>query len=278
MGVCSALGKSLILPLVPVGRCSYDPAHVSGGPVTPAKGETMVLLRTSFLTVALCVFSCAAAGRGQDAVADAAKVDIGGFVKEVMKIKIAGDNSELAMWFPFEFFVQSALTEKGMTRERAEADLAMLKPYQIVIVQCGTDNIMGLTKYVGEKDVRSRAVILLTDGTELKPIEKAPPMVNVFMAAMKAMIGAEGDAGSENMHVLVYSGKDKNGKPIIDTSKQDKLTLLLKPHGAFKKTVFTWRTPFDATTQVPPCAKCKEPVSAKWQFCPYCGSKQPARN
>ena len=91
------------------------------------------------------------------------------------------------------------------------------------------------------------------------------------------MFSAEGDAGSANMHVLVFPANGPDNKPIVEASKKDKLTLVLKADHQFKESTFVWRTPFDATTPAPPCPKCKEPLSAKWTFCPWCGAKVESR-
>jgi hypothetical protein len=71
---------------------------------------------------------------------------------------------------------------------------------------------------------------------------------------------------------LLFPTKTKAGKTIIDTSRKGKLTLALKADGTYTETVVSWRTPFDATTPVPPCVRCKELVSAKWSHCPWCGA------
>ena len=43
-------------------------------------------------------------------------VNLGAFVKEIMKLKIEGNRIELAMWCPFEFYVEANLAEGGQTR------------------------------------------------------------------------------------------------------------------------------------------------------------------
>jgi hypothetical protein len=90
---------------------------------------------------------------------------------------------------------------------------------------------------------------------------------------MKVVMASEGDPGGANMHVLVFPTKNKQGQSIVDTAQKDKLTLVLKADRKFNETIFTWHTPFDATTSVPPCPDCGESVSAKWSFCPWCGKK-----
>ena len=199
--------------------------------------------------------------------------DLGAFVKEIMKLKMVGDRTELAMWFPFEFYVEANLAESGQTRHVAEQELAFLKPYLTVIVQRSVNRADGSSLYSTEQDVRSRAVLVLPDNTEIRPLDKVSPIVAATVAAMKAMMASEGDPGGANLHVLVFPSKDTHGRWVVETDKKSRLKLLLKRDGRFGDSTFTWHTPFDAITSVPPCQKCKEPVSAKWSFCPWCGAK-----
>jgi hypothetical protein len=201
------------------------------------------------------------------------KVNIGEFVKEIMNMKMEGGRAELAMWFPYEFYVESSIAEGGKTREAAEKEMDFIKPYHTIIVLCSIDQPDGSSQYLSEKEAMSRAVLKLRDGKEIQPLDKVPPLVSAAVSAMKAIISSEGDARSANMYILVFPAQTKQGQLIVDTNKKDKLTLVLKDYGKFKETVFVWRTPFDATTSIPPCEKCGEAVSAKWLFCPWCGAK-----
>lgn len=237
----------------------------------------MAPYRILFLAFAIWLLAFVPPATCQDARKGEPKVDLGAFVKETMQMKLEGNHMQLAMWFPFDFFLESALAEGG-TRAQAERDLAFLKPYEVLIVQRSTDDMFGRSRYADERSVRDRATLLLGDGSKIRPLVEIPPLVSGTMAMMKTMITAEGDAGSANMHVLVFPGKDNSGKPIVDTSKRGKLTLALKGDGNFPDTKFSWRTPFDATTKIPPCSGCGESVSAKWAFCPFCGKKQAAND
>lgn len=200
------------------------------------------------------------------------RVDLGSFTKEIMVLKIESGQTQLAMWFPFEFFVEANLAEPGKDREQVEKELKFLKPYHTIIVQCGLDREDGSTAYASQRDVRARAVLRLDKGVEIPALDKVPPLVSATVEAMKTLFAAEGDEGGANMHVLLFPATTKDGTPVIDTSKKEKLTLVLKANGLFKETVIVWHTPFDATTPLPPCPKCKEPISAKWTYCPWCGA------
>ena len=206
-----------------------------------------------------------------DAPAPRGPADLGTFTKEIMSLKLEGAAVQLAMWFPMEFFAEAALAEGGATREQVEKNLAFMKPFHTLVVQVGTSQPDGATTYESERSVRARAVLRAADGDEVGSLEKPPPMVSATVNAMKGFMAQDGNTA--NMHVLVFPASTPGGKPLVDVAKRGKLTLVLKAKGDAKESQFIWRTPFDALNPVPPCAKCKEPVSGKWFFCPWCGAK-----
>ncbi len=227
-------------------------------------GKTRWVLLIGLLAMAAPLFS-------QEPPPARPKVNLGSFVKEIMILKMEGNQSQLAMWFPFEFFAQANLAEGGKSLADAEREVRFLKPFHVIAVQVALDQDDGSKVYSGEKAVRGRASLRLEQGGELKPLDRVPPLVSASVEAMKKMISAEGDAGSANIHVLIFPATTTDRKPVIDTAKKGKLTLVLKSQGPFKETTFAWRTPFDATTPVAPCSRCKEAVSPKWTYCPWCG-------
>jgi hypothetical protein len=204
-----------------------------------------------------------------------APADLGAFIKEIMTLKIDGDRTQTVLWLPHELFVQAGMAD-GTPRAQVEKNVVFLKPYNVMYVQCCVEKDDGTSAYAGEKQTRARAVLRLKDGTEIKPLDKIPPMVRATVLAMKTLITAEGDEGSKHMYVLVFPAQGQDGKDIVNTASQDRLTMVLKADKDYPEVVCTWHTPFDAVTPIPPCAKCREPVSAKWSFCPWCGQRIPA--
>ena len=202
-------------------------------------------------------------------------VDLGAFTKEIMVLDFKDGQDHLAMWLPYEFFVAATLAEGKTTRAAAERDLDYLKPYITIIVQSSIDQPDGSSVYASEKEMRARTVLKLSDGTEAVPLGQVPPLVSATLAAMKAIIIADGGAGTANMHILVFSALTRKGEKIVDTTRKSSLTLVLKSDSRFKERSFTWRTPFDAVAAAPDCPRCKAGVSAKWSYCPYCGQKLP---
>ncbi|HVF58052.1 MAG TPA: hypothetical protein VM934_18025 [Pyrinomonadaceae bacterium] len=211
----------------------------------------------------------------QQAAAPEHDTDIGAFAKEVMILKMEGGQAQLAMWMPFEFFVDAAAAQSGKPRSAIESDIAFLKPYITIAVQHSLDKPDGSSLYATEAEIRSRAVLRLDDGTEIAPLTTVPPLVSVTLSALKTFIAADGGAGNANLHLLIFPNKTAQGKPVVSTTQKDKLTLTLKNHKTFRAASFTWRTPFDAATHTPDCPKCKSAMSAKWSYCPYDGQKLP---
>jgi len=205
--------------------------------------------------------------------ASATAVDLGNFVKEIMLLKIEGETQHLAVWFPFEFFVAVSMADGKHTRASVESDLNFLKPYVTIAVQANRELPDGTSIYQTESEVRARTSLKLEDGTEIAPLDKAPPMVMAALAAMKSVFSQQGGQDRASTYFLVFPNKTKSGKAVVDERQRDKLTMLLKADKTFRETAFTWRTPLDAVTSVPDCPKCKAGLSAKWTYCPYCGQK-----
>lgn len=226
-------------------------------------------MRSRWLVWALLVVSLLAAG--SLTYAAGSKMDIGSYVKESMQVNVNGDQGQICMWTPFELFIQCALMENGVTRDAAEKDLGFLKPYQIVIVQCSSTKPDGTPAYATEQSVRARTVLRCADGTELKPLTAVPPTITDTVDTLRAFIGTD----HKHAYIMVFPALDKQGKVIADSTQKGKFTVVLKAAASYPEAVFTWRTPFDSMSSVPPCKKCGEPLSAKWTYCPYCGTKIP---
>jgi hypothetical protein len=201
-------------------------------------------------------------------------VDLGSFIKETMALRMEGDRAELAMWFPHEFFLAASM-ERGLPPATAERELEFLRPYLTIAIQTSYDKPDGTSVYATENDVRRRAVLRLDDGTELPPVQNPPPLVAATLAGIKGMLAAQNDNSSANMHFLVFPATTKQGKPVVQTSRKDKLRLVLKRDTNYNETALVWRTPFDAVTKAPSCPKCQEAMSSKWTYCPYDGQKLP---
>lgn len=239
--------------------------------LTRAASAALLLLLLVALPTPLTAQQPTPAAHTHNAAAKA--IDLGGFVKEMMVLKMDGETQHLALWFPFEFFVAAGMADGKNTRASVEDDMGFLKPYVTLAVQVNRDLPDGTSLYQTESEVRARAVLKLDDGTEIAPLARTPPMLTAALSAMKSVIAQQGGEDRANTFFMIFPNKTRTGKAVVDERQKDKLTLLLKADKNFRQAAFTWRTPFDAVASVPDCPKCKAGLSAKWTYCPYCGQK-----
>ncbi len=189
-------------------------------------------------------------------------VDLGEFIKEITIINVKAGQSQSAIWLPFEF-------NSAVSAGSSQTDFSSLKSYLIFMANCSIER-NGKQIYATAAQIQKRAVLKSSSFARLKPLASVPPQVQKNLDSIKSAISAS--AGS-NMHMLVFDFKDAAGKPMVDASKRDKLTLILEPVGAYSKTEFVWHTPFDAVTVAAVCPVCGEKIKAKWHYCPWCGNK-----
>lgn len=232
-------------------------------------------IRLTSLAAAFLVMAAMSQNSPAQQPVKSSAVDVGAFTKEMMALDLRDGRTHLAMWLPYEFFVAAALSEGKLPKATVEKNLDFLTPYVTLFVQTSIQQPSGIDWYADEKEVRARAFLRLSDGSEVLPLDQVPPSLTATMSALKAILSAEGDVGGANMHALIFPAATPRGQKIVDTSRKDRLTLVLKANPRFKETSFTWRTPFDSVASVPDCPRCKAGVSAKWSYCPYCGQKLP---
>ena len=200
------------------------------------------------------------------------RVDLGAFIKEIVSIKVSDSQTQSAIWLPFEFYIEANQIQ-GKSREQIEKELAPLKPYLICMVQCSVENPDSSVVYESLQQLCSRAVVKDKNGSETRPLIDIPKQLSTRLEAIKSLMSQDPAQSAANMHILVFPFNNADGTAIVNTNTRDKLTLVLNDGGLFKKTVFKWRTPFDALTRDVTCSNCGENLSAKCCYCPWCGNK-----
>jgi hypothetical protein len=201
------------------------------------------------------------------------KPDLGAFIKEIVSIKVSGNQTQSAIWLPLEFYIEVNQRIQEKNSAQIEKELAPLKPYLIFMVQCSMENPDLPAVYESLNQLYTRATLKDKKGSEIKPLLDIPQELSARLNAIKSLMSQDSAGSAANMHILVFPSKNADGNPIVNTNKRDKLTLVLNKKGLFNKAVFIWRTPFDALTENITCLNCGESLSAKWHYCPWCGQK-----
>lgn len=202
-------------------------------------------------------------------------VDVGVFMKELMQLRLDGQGMHMAIWMPYELFVEMGVAG-GSSRADAEKDMAMFKNYQPVLIMSTLTADDGTETVASEKALMTRTVLRAVDGTEVHPLATFPPKMSMMLDVMKkAMASQFGEDKAKDLVVLVFPASTPDGKLVVNAAKKDKLTLVMKKDNVFPQISFIWHTPFDAVQATKTCAKCGEDLSAKWSYCPFCGEKIP---
>ena len=202
------------------------------------------------------------------------KVNVGAMVTDMMKMQINGDQQQLIMWMPFEFFVACG-TAQGDSWEAASKAMEGFKAYHVVCVMRQVTNADGTSSYATADQMASSVVLRGPNGEEVQSISKVPPKVSSMAAVMRQAMSQQGGAQADNMRLLSFP-RQINGKDFGTADEKGKFTIELKQVDRFDALTVTYHTPFDALKPQHECPKCHEMVSAKWNFCAYCGEKQEA--
>jgi hypothetical protein len=193
-------------------------------------------------------------------------VDLGEFIKEITVINVKDNQTQSAIWLPFEF---NASVIGGDVK--TQTDISSLKSYLIFMVQCSVDR-GGRQTYASWSQIQNRAFLKGSSSARLKPLAMVPVELSQKLEAIRTAM-TDNEDSAVNMHMLIFDFNDPNGKALVDTTKRDKLALTLEASGSFSRAEFTWHTPFDAVTDAGFCPKCGEKIKAMWHYCPWCGNK-----
>jgi hypothetical protein len=117
--------------------------------------------------------------------------DLGAFLREIMGFKFSGERLEIAIWCPYEFFIQTSQAKGVVITEKTEKELAILKDYVVIIAQAQDKDSFGEKVFSSAKELRDRAVLRLADGTEVTPVEEPPSQITVMLKAMKVAMSGE---------------------------------------------------------------------------------------
>lgn len=172
----------------------------------------------------------------------------------------------MVWWIPFEFW--EASDKDGKTVEALKA----LKEYTLVAVVTGRVGSIGNIIYEPLDKVRASTFIRDKKGTEYPPLAKVSEEAELLTQMIQPIfVNALGKMG-ENIQLIYFPAKDKDGQRIDDPRSTGDFTVVLK-NGVAGADVraFDFRLPLNS--MVPPryCPKGKERVQANWLYCPWHG-------
>lgn len=221
-------------------------------------------LLKSLLPAALLVCLCAGA-----AAAQGAKVDLGRLVEETQRSSPEPDRMTLVWWIPEEFWRASFSQDASMTKAQTDAFVQTISPYMMFAIVDGKLGALGGVTYKSEEVIRGTIQVVDARGTVYRPLagDKIDPDTRNLLAMMKPVLGNMMGKMGENMHFVVFPGKDAQGRRIADALKDGSLTLKM---GA---DVFEWKLPLGSLLPPKVCPVDHEQMNGAWKFCPWHGEK-----
>jgi len=208
---------------------------------------------------------------GTPAQGPASKVDFNAVLKEIMHAEIKDNQQTMAFWLPAEFFI--SMEEGQVGREIAEKNYGFLRKYLVFIVGQQLEEDDGTKIPAKKSDLLKRISLKMNNGEKFALVDNIPPKLSELLEQTRRNITANGGSMGKISSIFIFSSISDGWKTSFDIRNKNSLILSLKEGNGFKSNHFVWKTPLDSFQPAPPCKKCGEAVSAKWSFCPWCGTK-----
>jgi hypothetical protein len=184
-----------------------------------------------------------------------------------VQMSIRGDHQVgMVWWIPFEFWEVS--DESGKAAEAVKG----LRDYTVIAVVTGRVGPFGNITYQPAEKVRASTFIRDSDGIEYAKLDKVPEDVEFLSQVLQPVFtNALGKMG-ENINLIFFPGKSKNGHRIDDPHGKGDFTVLLKNDIAGDGThAFDFHLPLNSLAPPKYCPKGNERVQANWKYCPWHG-------
>lgn len=188
------------------------------------------------------------------------------FMKECVQITSNENEKQLAAWLPMATCFKLVDIAGGKTGS-LEASMQKCQPYLMFIVENRVGSNGSHMSFEPVASMRARAVLKFTDGQEVRALEKVP---EDFPSAILSLARLP---GTHQANLLIFPA-GTHADLDLSTAK-NKLSLSLLATKDYHASDFVWRLPLEIYGSTQQCTKCHSDLSAKWSFCPYCGT--PAR-
>jgi hypothetical protein len=153
------------------------------------------------------------------------KADINNLMKELLNTKIEQNQTDIALWMPWEAFVEIRTQPDGHDREAIGREFEMLKSYMIIIVLSYVDRDEGSRIYANKLDFKETATLRLSTGAEFPLAVGVPPDVLAIGQAFQQFGAINRGENGKNTQVLLFSSTSRDGKNVLDPRRRNALIL-----------------------------------------------------
>jgi hypothetical protein len=216
----------------------------------------------SFIGLSIFLFGLTTSGNAQDG-----KINVNALIEETQMMSEGTDDMTMVWWIPEEFWQASFDQDPSISAAEAEEFINVLRPYTLVIAVDGTIGTFGGVTYKSESYLRANISIIDNQGISYSPLSTS--VVNAdatnFLSMMKPVFSNMLGPMGENMHFIVFSGKNKSGNPLADPHKEGSITISLEDEK------FKYRLPLGSLLPPKKCSIDGEKMNGAWKYCPFHG-------
>jgi hypothetical protein len=210
-----------------------------------------------------------ASGILKTGIAQKTKIDVNALTAETQKMSDKPDAMTMIWWVPEEFWLGCAAQDPTFTEALVKETIKTLQPYTLFAVIEGKIGTFGGVKYKSESSIRSKILLVGTNGIRYRPIGKdkieanARNLVSMLKPVLANMLGEMG----ENVNFFLFPAQDKQGQNIAKANKRGIISFLLGNEE------YRWRLPLSSLLPPKFCPNCREKCKGAWEYCPWCGTK-----
>jgi len=177
------------------------------------------------------------------------------------------DYAGLIWWIPVEFW---ELTSEAQGQAKPK-ELESLEDYTTVAVFFARVGGLGTFEFASAEDLTKNAYLVDADGNEYHVLSKVSPEAEMLVKVMKPMLASALGRAGENLAVLYFPAKGKNGKKIADAAGPGSFKIVLRNMMGMKDEVIEIRTPLTALSTPKYCPVDHAKMNGSWKFCPWHG-------
>jgi hypothetical protein len=203
-----------------------------------------------------------------------ARFDFGPLLDETRKFTIHYDKVQSVVWMTQLLLTQAELNRGDLDQEATLKRLDVLKPYLVFFVNRKPIRSTDLNEQASEDEIKANAWLVAKDGSHVRPLDQIPAETAALLDPMQAVI--KKSSPSMRVVTILFPNQDAKGRPLVDELVRDKLTVVLGVTNDYPEATFVYHTPLDGASPPMTCPGCKEQVSPKWGYCPWCGKALPA--
>lgn len=199
-----------------------------------------------------------------------AETNLGDILQDLQKFRASDTHFYLLIWMPSAFWakaMQSNGDDPGSTQNRKV--LALFDNYTVVVSTKTRQSFGEEDEYAGQDELRKSLRLLGDDGKAYSPLDdkRLGSEMKMIAAMLKTVLNQIDEKNADQMHILVFPGKDGAGKRFADATADGSLRFEIDGQR------FAYRLPLGSLLRPRIDPVSGESFPGNYGFNPYTGNK-----